>query len=67
MAITMTQIQAELNMFEFDAEKRPYYWTCKVCGNKFKTERGTYNHIERKDHDEAVMKEMDAITKAEEK
>lgn len=57
----MTQIKAELNMFEFDTEKRPYYWTCKVCGNKFKTERGTYNHIERKDHAEAVMREMDRI------
>ena len=61
MSISMTQIEAEMSLFEFDPEKRPYYWTCKVCGNKFKTEGGTYHHIARKDHDKAVYKAMDCI------
>jgi hypothetical protein len=59
---SMTQIQAELNAFEFDTELRPFYWSCKVCGHKFKTIRGTYNHIGRKDHTAYVLKEMDRIT-----
>jgi len=56
---SMTQIEAELNMFKYAPENDRYI--CNVCGNKFKTERGTFNHINRKDHLEAVMKEMDKI------
>ena len=48
-------------MFSFSVDNRPYYWECKVCGNKFKTERGTYSHIDRKDHKKPVTKEMDRI------
>ena len=61
MSKSMTQLQAEINMFDFSCRNRPYYWTCKVCGNGFKTERGTYNHIDRKDHTESVLKEMNSI------
>ena len=60
--VSMAQTQAEINTFEFDTELRPYYWKCKVCGSKFKTERGTYNHIGRKDHTAYVLREMDRIT-----
>ena len=61
MTKSMIQIKAELNMFSFSVDNRPYYWECKVCGNKFKTERGTYSHIDRKDHTKPVTKEMDRI------
>ena len=64
---SMVQIQAELNLFSFDVEKRPYYWKCKVCGNKFKTENGTYNHIARMDHSEPVRREMSRIITQEAK
>jgi hypothetical protein len=59
---SMIQIQAELNAFEFDTELRPFYWSCKVCGHKFKTIRGTYNHIGRKDHSNYVLREMNRLT-----
>ena len=58
----MIQIQAEINSFEFDTELRPYYWKCKACGNKFKTERGTYIHISRDDHSNYVLREMNRLT-----
>ena len=61
MTKSMIQIKAELNMFSFSVDNRPYYWECKVCGNKFKTERSTYSHIDRKDHTKPVTKEMDRI------
>ena len=61
MSKSMIQIKAEINMFSFSVDNRPYYWECKVCGNKFKTERSTYSHIDRKDHKKPVTKEMDRI------
>jgi hypothetical protein len=61
---SITQIKAELNMFSFNVNNRPYYYKCNVCGNKFKTESGTYNHINREDHTTSVLKEMDKILDA---
>ena len=57
-----------LNLCSFNVNDAPYYYGCKVCGNKFKTESGQYNHIDRlvldvsdEDHRHALLNEMNEI------
>lgn len=59
-----TQIQAEMNLQGcVPGAKKP--WFCKVCGNKFKSDYGFYNHIDNKgneeQHDKAIRVEMNKI------
>jgi len=65
MSDSMTEIEAKLNLLSFNVDNAPYYYGCKVCGNKFKTEYGQYNHIDREDHREDVLNEMNEIIKKE--
>jgi len=65
MSNSMTKITAQLNLLSFNVDNAPYYYGCKVCGNKFKTEYGQYNHIDRADHRDAVLNEMNNIIKKE--
>jgi len=67
MSKSMTQIIAEENLLSFDVNDAPYYYGCKVCGNKFKTQYGQYNHIDREDHRDAVLNEMNGIITKERK
>ena len=61
MIKSMTEIKAQLNLLSFNVDDAPHYYGCKVCGNKFKTEYGQYNHIDREDHRESVFNEMNRI------
>jgi hypothetical protein len=67
MSKSMTEIKAMLNLGSFNVNDAPYYYGCKVCGNKFKTQYGQYNHIDRKDHRGAVLNEMNEIITKENK
>jgi|TARA_R100001530_G_C4296903_1_gene149469 hypothetical protein len=61
MTKSMTEVKAQLNLLSFNVDDAPHYYGCKVCGNKFKTEYGQYNHINREDHRESVINEMNKI------
>ena len=61
MSKSMTEIKAQLNLLSSNIDDAPHYYGCKVCGNKFKTEYGQYNHIDREDHRDAVINEMNEI------
>ena len=61
MTKSMTEIKAQENLLSFSVDDAPYYYSCRVCGNKFKTQYGQYNHIDREDHRDAVINEMNEI------
>ena len=65
MDISMIRINAKLNLLSFNVDKAPKYYGCKVCGSRFKTEYGQYNHIDRKDHADAVENEMNRLIEKE--
>ena len=62
---SMTEIKAILELCSFNVDDAPYYYGCKVCGNKFKTEYGQYNHLDRADHKDALFNKMNEIIKKE--
>lgn len=61
MEMSLDRIFAYLELFKINPDA--YGYVCTVCGRKYKTHAGAWNHVTEKHCEEAIEKQHDTISK----